>query len=107
MVGASAKQKRARWCRLASVRIRLCLRVRPWPGARLGLRRTRRSVSSKAKGIHAAIWPSFGHGTDGRAACRLLEAPASARRLLVMDTLTYWNGTWHEGNPAILGPRDH
>src|SRR5262249_7024729 len=24
-----------------------------------------------------------------------------------MDTLTYWNGTWHEGNPAILGPRDH
>ena len=20
-----------------------------------------------------------------------------------MDTLTYWNGTWHEGNPAILG----
>ncbi len=24
-----------------------------------------------------------------------------------MDTLTYWNETWHEGNPAILGPRDH
>lgn len=24
-----------------------------------------------------------------------------------MDTLTYWNGAWHEGNPAILGPRDH
>jgi len=24
-----------------------------------------------------------------------------------MDTLTYWNDTWHEGNPAILGPRDH
>jgi branched-chain amino acid aminotransferase len=24
-----------------------------------------------------------------------------------MDTLTYWNGTWREGNPAILGPRDH
>ena len=24
-----------------------------------------------------------------------------------MDTLTYWNGTWHEGNPAILGPRGH
>jgi len=24
-----------------------------------------------------------------------------------MDTLTYWNGTWHEGNPAISGPRDH
>ena len=24
-----------------------------------------------------------------------------------MDTLTYWNGTWHEANPAILGPRDH
>ncbi|MBV8187580.1 MAG: branched-chain amino acid aminotransferase [Alphaproteobacteria bacterium] len=24
-----------------------------------------------------------------------------------MDTLTFWNGTWHEGNPAILGPRDH
>ena len=24
-----------------------------------------------------------------------------------MDTLTYWNGTWHEGNPPILGPRDH
>ena len=24
-----------------------------------------------------------------------------------MDTLTYWNGTWHEGNPAILGPREH
>src|SRR5437588_741464 len=24
-----------------------------------------------------------------------------------MDTLTDWNGTWHEGNPAILGPRDH
>ena len=28
-------------------------------------------------------------------------------RGLNMDTLTYWNGTWHEGNPAILGPRDH
>jgi branched-chain amino acid aminotransferase len=25
----------------------------------------------------------------------------------MMDTLTYWNDTWHEGNPAILGPRDH
>ena len=24
-----------------------------------------------------------------------------------MDTLTFWNGTWHEGNPAVLGPRDH
>ncbi len=24
-----------------------------------------------------------------------------------MDTVTYWNGAWHEGNPAILGPRDH
>ena len=24
-----------------------------------------------------------------------------------MDTLTYWKETWHEGNPAILGPRDH
>ena len=24
-----------------------------------------------------------------------------------MDTLTYWNDAWHEGNPAILGPRDH
>jgi branched-chain amino acid aminotransferase len=24
-----------------------------------------------------------------------------------MDTLTYWNGAWHDGNPAILGPRDH
>ena len=24
-----------------------------------------------------------------------------------MDTLTYWNGTWHEGNPPMLGPRDH
>ena len=24
-----------------------------------------------------------------------------------MDTQTYWNGAWHEGNPAILGPRDH
>ena len=24
-----------------------------------------------------------------------------------MDTLTYWNGAWHEGSPAILGPRDH
>ena len=24
-----------------------------------------------------------------------------------MDTLTYWNGNWHEGSPAILGPRDH
>jgi len=24
-----------------------------------------------------------------------------------MDTLTYWNGTWHEGNPAVMGPRDH
>ena len=24
-----------------------------------------------------------------------------------MDTLTYWNDTWHEGNPKILGPRDH
>lgn len=24
-----------------------------------------------------------------------------------MDTITYWNGTWHNGNPAILGPRDH
>lgn len=24
-----------------------------------------------------------------------------------MDTLTYWNGAWQEGNPAVLGPRDH
>jgi branched-chain amino acid aminotransferase len=24
-----------------------------------------------------------------------------------MDTLTYWNGSWHEGNVAVLGPRDH
>ena len=24
-----------------------------------------------------------------------------------MDTLTYWKGAWHEGNPAVLGPRDH
>ena len=24
-----------------------------------------------------------------------------------MDTLTYWNGAWQEGSPAVLGPRDH
>lgn len=24
-----------------------------------------------------------------------------------MDTITYFNGAWHEGNPPILGPRDH
>ncbi|MBM3643611.1 MAG: branched-chain amino acid aminotransferase [Alphaproteobacteria bacterium] len=24
-----------------------------------------------------------------------------------MDTLTWWNGQWHEGSPAVLGPRDH
>lgn len=24
-----------------------------------------------------------------------------------MDTITYFNGDWHEGNPGILGPRDH
>ena len=24
-----------------------------------------------------------------------------------MDTITYFNGEWHEGNPPILGPRDH
>ena len=24
-----------------------------------------------------------------------------------MDTLTFWNGAWQEGSPAILGPRDH
>src|SRR5271169_1280310 len=36
----------------------------------------------------------------------LLFPPASATED-DMDTLTYWNGTWHEGNPAILGPRDH
>src|SRR5260221_12054163 len=34
-----------------------------------------------------------------------------SRRLLEieddMDTLTHWNGTWPEGTPAILGPRDH
>jgi branched-chain amino acid aminotransferase len=24
-----------------------------------------------------------------------------------MDTQTYFHGTWHDGNPAILGPRDH
>ena len=24
-----------------------------------------------------------------------------------MDTITWFNGEWHEGNPAILGPRDH
>ena len=24
-----------------------------------------------------------------------------------MDTVTFWNGQWHDGSPAILGPRDH
>ena len=24
-----------------------------------------------------------------------------------MDTLTYWNGKWHEGNPAVIGVKDH
>lgn len=24
-----------------------------------------------------------------------------------MDTVTYFDGAWHEGNPAVLGPRDH
>lgn len=24
-----------------------------------------------------------------------------------MDTLTFWEGKWHEGNPALMGPRDH
>lgn len=24
-----------------------------------------------------------------------------------MDTVTFWNGEWHDGSPAILGPRDH
>jgi branched-chain amino acid aminotransferase len=24
-----------------------------------------------------------------------------------MDTLTFWNGTWHDGSPALMGPRDH
>lgn len=24
-----------------------------------------------------------------------------------MDTLTFWDGKWHEGNPALMGPRDH
>lgn len=24
-----------------------------------------------------------------------------------MDTLTFWNGKWHEGNPAVMAPRDH
>src|SRR4051812_10242570 len=52
----------------------------------------------------AAFWPWSGspEGTG------LLEAPASGEGDCgAMDTLTYWNGTWHEGNPAILGPRDH
>ncbi|MBN8892796.1 MAG: branched-chain amino acid aminotransferase [Rhodospirillales bacterium] len=24
-----------------------------------------------------------------------------------MDTITYWNDRWHDGSPAVLGPRDH
>lgn len=24
-----------------------------------------------------------------------------------MDTLTFWDGKWHEGNPAVIGPMDH
>ncbi|MCW5745356.1 MAG: branched-chain amino acid aminotransferase [Alphaproteobacteria bacterium] len=24
-----------------------------------------------------------------------------------MDTLTFWEGTWHDGSPALMGPRDH
>lgn len=24
-----------------------------------------------------------------------------------MDTLTFWDGKWHDGNVAVLGPRDH
>ena len=24
-----------------------------------------------------------------------------------MDTLTFWEGKWHDGNPALMGPRDH
>ncbi len=24
-----------------------------------------------------------------------------------MDTLTFWEGKWHEGSPALMGPRDH
>src|SRR5260370_10921584 len=59
------------------------------------------------QGLLALIQPLFGHAQDGRAAHGLLEAPASEAETGKMDTLTYWNGTWHEGNPAILGPGDH
>lgn len=24
-----------------------------------------------------------------------------------MDTLTFWDGSWHEGSPNLMGPRDH
>jgi branched-chain amino acid aminotransferase len=24
-----------------------------------------------------------------------------------MDTLTFWEGKWHDGSPALMGPRDH
>ena len=24
-----------------------------------------------------------------------------------MDTITYWQGAWHDGSPNVMGPRDH
>ena len=24
-----------------------------------------------------------------------------------MDTLTFWDGQWHEGNPRVIGIKDH
>ena len=35
------------------------------------------------------------------------KSPTTGDGTGIMDTQTFWNGQWHDGNPAILGPRDH
>ena len=97
----------------AASRRRAAPRSRPGPSSRRSYRaasaRTARCAARTGSG--SAPWRNRMSRPrakgDGRAAHGLLEAPASEAETGKMDTLTYWNGTWHEGNPAILGPRDH
>ncbi len=82
-------------------------------------RRTADAVERRAPrrdGAQAVLDEDLRDGETQRGSQRQKEAAAPSWDLLFppasatedkMDTLTYWNGTWHEGNPAILGPRDH
>ena len=86
------------------------------PGHDQPSRRSNRAASARTASVRSPYWVRI------RASAKQKAAPRArmAAPLIVcyvrplpqddedrMDTLTYWNGTWHEGNPAILGPRDH